>query len=82
MITSVGAVGEMVYLMYNGDRDVSWSEACTSYGRFCNKLKLILGLNALAFFCFFILAVISAYRVFSLFEPPFVPSKEVEDERT
>ncbi|KAK1360822.1 hypothetical protein POM88_045296 [Heracleum sosnowskyi] len=82
LITSVSAVAETTYLLYNGARDVSWSEACISYGKFCNKLVLILGVNALAFLVFLILALISAYRVFSLYEPPYLHSKEVEEERT
>ena len=81
LITSVSAVAETSNLMYNGAREVSWSEACISYGKFCNKLILILRVNALAFLFFLILALISAYRVFSLYEPPCMPSKEVEEGR-
>lgn len=82
LITSVSAVAETTYLLYYGARDVSWSEACISYGKFCNKLILILGVNALTFLFFLILALISAYRVFSLYDPPCLPSKEVEEEST
>ncbi|XP_077243667.1 CASP-like protein 2D1 isoform X3 [Tasmannia lanceolata] len=38
MVTSGSAVAEILYLGYKGDRDVSWSEACSSYGKFCNKM--------------------------------------------
>ncbi|KAK2990027.1 hypothetical protein RJ640_004705 [Escallonia rubra] len=82
MLTSGAAVTEILYLAHNGDRTVSWSEACSSYGRFCSRLKLILAFHAIAICCFFLLAVVSAYRVFSRFEPPLVPSKEAEEERT
>ncbi|KAI3456918.1 hypothetical protein Pfo_013581 [Paulownia fortunei] len=82
MVTSMAAQWEFLYLAYNGDRVVSWSEACASYGKFCNRLKLGLGLHVVAVCCFLVLAVISAYRVFRRFEPPFVPSKEAEQERT
>lgn len=82
MVTSEAAVAEIMFLAYKGDRQVSWSETCGSYGSFCNRLKLILSLNSIAICCFFVLAVISAHRVFSRFEPPLVPSKEVEEERT
>lgn len=71
---------EILYLAYNGDREVSWSEACSAYGKFCSRMKVALVLHALALCCFLVLAVISAYRVFSKFEPP--PYKEVEEERT
>ncbi|KAJ6983194.1 hypothetical protein NC653_026107 [Populus alba x Populus x berolinensis] len=81
MVTSGTAVLEILYLAYNGDREVSWSEACTSYGKFCYRMKLAVILHALALSCFIILAVISAYRAFSIFEPPLVPSKVVEGDR-
>lgn len=76
----MAAVVEILYLAYKGDKEVTWSEACTSYGGFCSRLKLALALHALALCCFFVLAVISAYRAFSMFEPP-IPPKGVEDER-
>ncbi|KAF9674771.1 hypothetical protein SADUNF_Sadunf10G0161600 [Salix dunnii] len=81
MVTSGAAVLEILYLAYNGDKEVTWSEACTSYGKFCYRLKVAVILHALAFSCFVILAVISAYRAFSLFEPPLAPSKQVEEDR-
>lgn len=80
MVTSGSAVLEILYLAYNGDKEVTWSESCSSYGKFCHKMKLAVILHALALCCFIVLAVISAYRAFSTFEPPFVPSKEVEDD--
>ncbi|KAA8523669.1 hypothetical protein F0562_010092 [Nyssa sinensis] len=82
MVTSGAGVMEILYLAYNGDQEVTWSEACGSYGRFCSRLKIALALHALALCCFFVLAVISAYRFFSKFVPPFLPSKEGEEERT
>lgn len=78
MVTSMAAVAEIMYLAYNGDKKVTWSEACSSYGKFCTKMKIALILHSLALFCSIILAVISAYRVFSTFEPP-LPSKETEE---
>ncbi|XVE80404.1 hypothetical protein DITRI_Ditri14bG0136900 [Diplodiscus trichospermus] len=81
MVTSGAAVMEILYLAYNGDQKITWSEACSTYGKFCNKMKVALVLHALVLCCFIVLAVISAYRVFSLFEPP-LSSKEVEEERT
>ncbi|KAK6132872.1 hypothetical protein DH2020_033383 [Rehmannia glutinosa] len=82
MVTSMAALGDFLYLAYNGDQVISWSEACASYGKFCSRLKLALGLHVISVCCFLVLAVISAYRVFRRFEPPFVPSKECEQERT
>ncbi|XP_030478740.1 CASP-like protein 2D1 [Cannabis sativa] len=82
MVTSGAAVLEIVYLSYNGDKEVSWSEACNSYGRFCHRLKLALVLHAIALCCFLVLALISAYRAFRMFEPPSLPNKEMEEPRS
>lgn len=82
MLTSGAAVLEILYLAYNGDQQVTWSEACSSYGKFCSKMKIALILHSLALGCFIILAAISAFRFFSMFDPPSVSSnKEVEEER-
>ncbi|KAK4484819.1 hypothetical protein RD792_007417 [Penstemon davidsonii] len=82
LVTSMAALWEFLYLAYYGDRVVTWSQACDSYGKFCSKLKLVLALHLITVCCFLILAVISAYRVFTRFEPPFVPSKEPQQERS
>ncbi|KAL3503522.1 hypothetical protein ACH5RR_037971 [Cinchona calisaya] len=81
MVTSMAALGEILYLAYNGDQKVTWSEACTSFGMFCQRLKLILAFHVVALCCFLLLAVISAYRLFSRFDPPILPSKEAEEEQ-
>ncbi|KAF7844894.1 CASP-like protein 2D1 [Senna tora] len=81
MVTSIGASMEIYYLLYNGDKEVTWSETCSSYGKFCSKVKLALILHMLAFCCFLLLAVISAYRAFSIFDPPPANFKEVQEER-
>lgn len=78
MVTSLAAIWEILYLAYNGDQKVSWSEACSSFGIFCSRLKLVLVLHAITLCCFLALALISAYRVFSRFQPP---SKENEEEK-
>lgn len=80
-MTSVGAAMEIYYLAYNGAKEDSWSEACSSYGRFCGKVKLALILHMITFCCFFILAVISAFRAFSVFDPPCGNSQEVQGDR-
>lgn len=70
MVTSAAAVGQILYLAYHGDIEVSWSEACSSYGKFCNKMKMALVFQALGFGCFFLVALISAFRAFCIFDPP------------
>ncbi|KAL8505552.1 hypothetical protein ACS0TY_016698 [Phlomoides rotata] len=84
MVTSMAATVEFVYLVYNGDRLVTWSEACASYSSFCNRLKIALALHVIAVCCFLVLAVISSYRVFRTFDPPLPPCKDddVEQEMT
>ncbi|KAL2476328.1 Uncharacterized protein Adt_37064 [Abeliophyllum distichum] len=82
MVTSMAATVEFLYLAYNGDQEVSWSEACGTYGKFCNRLKLALALYVIAVCCLLVLAVISAFRFFRRFEPPFLPSKDAAQERT
>ncbi|XP_071695992.1 CASP-like protein 2D1 [Rutidosis leptorrhynchoides] len=81
MMACGGSFGELVYLAYNGNQKVTWSEACSSYGRFCGRLNLILVLHSIALFCFCVLSLISAFRLFTRFEPP-LASKEVRDEST
>lgn len=81
MVTSMGTLAEMLYLVYHGDRRVTWSEACTSYGKFCDRLKLVFVLHAIALCCFIVLAAISAFRVFSRYDLPSDPSKEFEEEQ-
>nr|DAD35042.1 TPA_asm: hypothetical protein HUJ06_005682 [Nelumbo nucifera] len=62
MVTSVVAVVGILYLAYNGDRDVSWSEVCTFYGKFCSRAKVALVLHAYqVLLCFLGLTLISAY---------------------
>ena len=40
MVTSGTAVFKILYLAYNGDREVVWSEALSSYGKFCYRMKV------------------------------------------
>lgn len=80
MVTSIAAVVDLLYLAYNGDRNVTWSEACSSYAAFCDKIRLALILHFVALLCFFSLAIISAYRTFRDFNFPFVPTKEEAEE--
>lgn len=80
MVTSGAAVLEILYLAYNGDQQVTWSETCSTYGKFCSRIKIAFVLHAVALGCFIILAVISAFRFFSMFDPPSVSSNKEEEE--
>ncbi|CAN0871583.1 CASP-like protein 2D1 [Linum grandiflorum] len=85
MVTSGAGVSEIIYLLYFGDRTVGWSEACRSYSKLCKRMELAVILHALALLCFIFVTLISAYRAFSLFQPPSLPCKDsttaVEDNR-
>ncbi|KAL0886782.1 hypothetical protein Bca101_010765 [Brassica carinata] len=70
MTTSVAGATEIVYLLNKGDKTVTWSEVCSSYPHFCSKLTIALGLHVFVLFSFLFLSVISAYRAFSVFDPP------------
>ncbi|KAJ7960782.1 CASP-like protein [Quillaja saponaria] len=39
MVTSGAAALEILYLVYNGDREVSWSETCSSYGKVLQQIE-------------------------------------------
>ncbi|RID40959.1 hypothetical protein BRARA_J00955 [Brassica rapa] len=70
MTASVAGATEIVYLLNKGDKTVTWSEVCSSYPHFCSKLTIALGLHVFVLFSFLFLSVISAYRAFSVFDPP------------
>ncbi|XP_042422573.1 CASP-like protein 2D1 isoform X2 [Zingiber officinale] len=72
MVTSGSAAAEVLYLAREGDRKASWSEACSYFGRFCDRIKGSLALHLAALLSFIALALVSAYRVFSKFEAPSV----------
>ncbi|KAJ4907644.1 CASP-like protein 2D1 [Raphanus sativus] len=73
MTTSVAGATEIVYLLNKGDKPVTWSEVCSSYPHFCSKLTIALGLHVFVLLAFLFISVISAYRAFSLFDPPCDP---------
>ena len=70
MTTSVAGATEIVYLLNKGEKTVTWSEVCSSYPHFCSKFTIALGLHVFVLFSFLFLSVISAYRAFSVFDPP------------
>ncbi|RWW32546.1 hypothetical protein GW17_00002776 [Ensete ventricosum] len=56
-----------IWRMRAGDRKASWSEACSYYGKFCDRTKVSLD----AALCFVALFLVSSHRPFSKFEAPF-----------
>ncbi|WOK99722.1 hypothetical protein Cni_G08434 [Canna indica] len=80
MVTSGSAVAEVLYLAHEGEKNASWSEACSYYGRFCGRTKVSLAPHLAALVCFIALVLVSAHRVFSKFEAPCVSSAEEQVE--
>ncbi|XP_040376187.1 CASP-like protein 2D1 [Oryza brachyantha] len=76
LLTSASAAAEVVYLAREGDREASWGEVCSYFGRFCGGATVSVALNAAALLCFMALSLISAFRVFTKFAPPSPPSSE------
>ncbi|TVU33107.1 hypothetical protein EJB05_24892 [Eragrostis curvula] len=70
LVTSASAAAELLQLAQHGDREVSWGEVCSYFGRFCGKATLSLALHAAALACFVVLSLLSGFRVFSKFHPP------------
>jgi len=67
LVTSASAAAELLQLARRGDREVSWGEVCSYFGRFCGKatVSVSLALHAAALACFVALSLVSAFRVFS-----------------
>ncbi|XP_051125599.1 CASP-like protein 2D1 [Andrographis paniculata] len=80
MVTSMAAQGEFLYLAYNGDEAVTWSEGCPSYGKLCRRVVVGLSLHGIGVCCFLLLAVFSAYTVFNRFQPPLLSDHNKEEQ--
>ncbi|KAG0470893.1 hypothetical protein HPP92_017012 [Vanilla planifolia] len=80
MVTSSSAAAELLYLAYEGDREVSWSEVCSYFGRFCSRAKVSLFLHFVALFCFVCVSLLSAMRVLSAFGPPSAAGNQEREE--
>lgn len=53
-----------------GDREVSWGEVCSYFGRFCGRATVSVALQVAALLCFVALSLVSAFRVFREFDAP------------
>lgn len=82
LVTSASAAAEVLQLAQHGDREVSWGEVCSYFGRFCGKATLSLALHAAALACFVALALVSAFRVLSKCHPPGAVSDSDEPKAT
>ncbi|XP_074311239.1 CASP-like protein 2A1 [Silene latifolia] len=71
VIIAAGAVStEVVYLAYHGDKEISWSEACGTFGGFCKKATVSVSITFIAVICYISLSLISSYRLFTRYDPP------------
>ncbi|KAL6888228.1 hypothetical protein ACP4OV_009254 [Aristida adscensionis] len=70
LVTSAAAAAEVVELARRGEREVSWGEVCSYFGRFCGKATVSLALHAAALACFVALSLLSAFRLFRNCPPP------------
>ncbi|KAH9622982.1 hypothetical protein KSS87_023083 [Heliosperma pusillum] len=81
VIIAAGAVStEVVYLAYNGDKDISWSEACGSFGGFCQKATASVSITFIVVVCYISLSLISSYRLFTRYDPPSTNSNKAATE--
>ncbi|KAK3002625.1 hypothetical protein RJ639_020466 [Escallonia herrerae] len=71
LILAAGAVSlEVVFLAYNGDKAITWSEACVSFGGFCHKATASIVITFGVVICYVVLSLISSYRLFSKYDAP------------
>jgi len=70
ILAAGAAAAELLYLAYNGDKEVTWSEACGVFGSFCRQARTSVGITFGSVVCFILLSVISSYRLFSTYEAP------------
>ena len=74
LILAAGAASaELLYLAYNGDKEVTWSEACGVFGGFCRQARTSVAITFGSVLCYILLSLISSYCLFSAYDAP-VPS--------
>uniref|UniRef100_A0A0A9D6I7 CASP-like protein n=1 Tax=Arundo donax TaxID=35708 RepID=A0A0A9D6I7_ARUDO len=80
LVTSAAAAAEVLQLARRGDREVSWGEVCSYFGRFCGKATVSLALHAAALACFVTLSLVSGFRVFNKCHPPGAAAADCPEE--
>ncbi|CAL9215312.1 unnamed protein product [Arabidopsis halleri] len=71
LVLAAGAVSaEVLYLAYNGDSAITWSDACSSYGGFCHRATASVIITFFAVCFYILLSLISSYKLFTRFDPP------------
>ncbi|KAL5214853.1 hypothetical protein ABZP36_004005 [Zizania latifolia] len=71
LILAAGAASaELLYLAYNGDKEVTWSEACGVFGSFCRQARTSVAITFGSVASYILLSLISSYRLFSSYDSP------------
>ncbi|QCD79607.1 hypothetical protein DEO72_LG1g3252 [Vigna unguiculata] len=71
IVLAAGVVStEVLYLAENGNTTTTWSSACGSFGRFCNKVTASIVITFVAVFCYVLLSLISSYKLFTKYDAP------------
>ncbi|KAL6851475.1 hypothetical protein ACP4OV_020408 [Aristida adscensionis] len=74
ILAAGAAAAELLYLAYNGDPEVTWSEACGVFAGFCRPARAAVAITFAATLCYIPLSVVSSYRLFSAYDGPAVAS--------
>ncbi|XP_030481071.1 CASP-like protein 2A1 [Cannabis sativa] len=71
MVLAAGAAStEVLYLAFNGNVAITWSSACSSFGRFCHKATASVAISFVVVACYALLSLISSYKLFTNYQPP------------
>ncbi|XP_062095699.1 CASP-like protein 2A1 [Humulus lupulus] len=71
MVLAAGAAStEVLYLAFKGNVAITWSSACSSFGRFCHKATASVAISFVVVACYVLLSLISSYKLFTNYQPP------------
>ncbi|KAI9186840.1 hypothetical protein LWI28_021487 [Acer negundo] len=71
LILGAGAVAtQVLYLADKGDKTITWSSACVSFGGFCHKATASVAITFIAVLCYALISIISSYQLFTKYDAP------------
>ncbi|TXG66564.1 hypothetical protein EZV62_007839 [Acer yangbiense] len=71
LILGAGAVAtQVLYLADKGDKTITWSSACDSFGVFCHKATASVVITFIAVLCYALISIISSYKLFTKYDAP------------
>ncbi|XP_059624622.1 CASP-like protein 1F2 [Cornus florida] len=62
LISGCAAASAVGYVSHFGANEMGWMPVCDRVGKYCDKVTLAVALSYVAWFCFFTLTILSAYR--------------------